>query len=90
MGYFANGSEGEGYRETYCARCRNNGDEKYEEGCTVWDLHLVYNGDQFKESPQAKVIGTMLEMFIPRANDEHSTNLQCTMFRPLPDSEDHP
>lgn len=68
MGYFSNGSEGEGYEHRYCRRCANNSDD----GCSVWLAHLLYNGD----APQSQV----LDLLIPRSKDGLD-NLQCTMFR---------
>ena len=71
MGYFSNGTEGEMYREKYCDRCVNNGDEKGEDGCAVWDAHLIYNGEDGPEP--------VLNMLIPR--DADGWNKQCRMFR---------
>ena len=49
MGYFANGTEGDAFRCEYCRTCVNNGDSKSDEGCAVWDLHLLFNSDQNKD-----------------------------------------
>lgn len=65
MGYFANGSEGEMYREQYCEQCI------HEDDCAVWDLHLLSNYEECnnKRSP--------LHVLIPR---EGCGNGKCRMF----------
>jgi hypothetical protein len=74
MGYFSNGSEGDYYRSKWCDRCANDGDERYEIGCAVWDVHLLYNGDQFEN----ETVKNLLETLIPR---DGAFNGQCRMFR---------
>jgi hypothetical protein len=87
MGYFANGSEGEAYFCYYCRTCRNNGDEKSEEGCAVWDLHLTWNYDAVKDEwtkyddppLHGTTLRAVLNSLIPRVN---GVNQQCLMYRP--------
>lgn len=45
MGYFANGSEGEGFQENFCDRCIHD-NEKKGLYCPIWNLHLR---DNYKE-----------------------------------------
>ena len=73
MGYFSNGTEGLLYQEEFCFRCRNfrDVDDDRGKGCPVYDLHLLYNGEEDKES--------LLDFLIPRAADGLS-NEQCSMF----------
>lgn len=68
MGYFANGTEGEQYREEYCENCKNN-----TEDCVVWVAHLIAN---YAECSNKE---SVLHVLIPR-NDKGS-NLPCRMFK---------
>ncbi len=70
MGYFSNGSEGEGYHEQYCSRCIH---DNFEKGiyCPVWNLHLQRNYEECNN------VFSMLHVLIPR---EGGTNARCTMF----------
>lgn len=67
MGYFSNGSEGMDYYEEYCSKCLHDKDE----GCVVWNAHLLFNYDECNK-PES-----ILHMLIPR---EGIRNLQCRMF----------
>lgn len=88
MGYFSNGTEGEGYLESYCYRCvhwKDVGDGRGV-GCPVWDLHLMHN---YKECNNK---GSFLHVLIPRvttkADDgiDFPHNGECTMFHERPQS----
>jgi hypothetical protein len=68
MGYFANGSEGESYRERYCDRCIN---DRFND-CPIWNEHLENN---YKECNNP---ASLLHRLIPRG--ESGENLQCKMF----------
>jgi hypothetical protein len=74
VGYFSNGSEGDSYRAQFCDKCANDGDEKDDTGCAVFDAHLLYNYEQHKDEGVRKVLNTL----IPR---EGIWNAQCRMFR---------
>lgn len=88
MGYFSNGTEGDMYEEQYCSRCIHFPD--YEDpnavGCPIIGIHMLYNSDQCKRDDQgvqtseAKTVGDMLNMLIPR-NKKECHNEQCTMFK---------
>lgn len=75
MGYFSNGTEGDIYKEHWCRRCANCGDERGDFGCAVWDAHFLYNYDQHTDEGIRKV----LNVLIPRAKD--GGNERCLMFR---------
>jgi hypothetical protein len=81
MGYFSNGSEGEGYVESYCYRCVHwkDLDDGRGPGCPVWDLHLQSN---YKECGNK---GSFLHQLIPRSKDG-LYNEQCAMFHAKPPS----
>lgn len=66
MAYFSNGTEGELYREQYCARC------VHEPTCPVWLLHLTRN---YAESNNPDSI---LHVLIPMRKDGFAG--KCTMF----------
>lgn len=54
MGYFSNGSEGLDFQGQFCFQCVNwrDLDDGRGEGCPIWDLHLLWNYDQFeREKP---------------------------------------
>ena len=71
MGYFSNGTEGEMYQDTYCAKCI------HEKGCPVWGLHLLHNYDECNKPD------SFLHLLIPRSETGLS-NEQCSMFVPAP------
>lgn len=67
MGYFSNGSEGEGYIEEWCSRC-----EHWDEGgCPVWLAHTIHNYAECNNKE------SILHMLIPR---EGFGNGRCGMF----------
>jgi hypothetical protein len=83
VGYFSNGSEGQGYMEHYCYKCvnwRDNGSGS--EGCPIIDLHLLWNYEAIGKGSDG-VKSTALNHFIPR---EGPYNGECTMFQlpPVP------
>lgn len=71
MGYFSNGSEGDGYQQAYCNRCLH---DNYEKGiyCPIWNMHLR---DNYKECNNAE---SHLHDLIPRGKE--GGNERCTMF----------
>lgn len=73
MGYFSNGTEGDDYYETYCARCIHGGDK----ACPVWTAHLLHN---YKECNNKESI---LHMLIPR-EDGGLANGECHLFIEAP------
>lgn len=66
MGYFANGSEGDGYYEEWCERCAHNPD------CAVW---LAHHGFNYKDCNNPESI---LHILIPRT--KNGNNEKCRMF----------
>jgi len=71
MGYFSNGSEGEGYEAEYCDRCIHQKPD--DGGCAVWFAHLMHNSDQNSNEQ----LENALNILIPRRG---ICNEQCTMF----------
>ncbi|MHC4753124.1 MAG: hypothetical protein ACYTFW_25075 [Planctomycetota bacterium] len=70
MAYFSNGTEGEIYREKYCAKCI------HEEDCVIWDLHLLWNYDAVgKDADKTKSMA--LNTLIPVDGIQ---NLECKYF----------
>jgi len=88
MGYFSNGSAGDAYRAQWCDRCANDGDDRYETGCGVWDLHLLYAYEAEGRLKEA------LDHLIPRVTVKTRDGLdlpangQCLMFRERPGAPD--
>ncbi len=74
MGYFSNGTEGEGYREVYCDKCIHS------EDCIIWHLHLYHN---YKECNNKD---SYLHKLIPR--DEKGFNKKCLMFIKKEDTDE--
>ena len=71
MGYFSNGTEGELYQRDHCDDCVH---WDPDEGCPVWDAHILYN---YQEPMQI-----VLDMFIPRKG---VFNDMCKMYFSLED-----
>ena len=69
MGYFANGTEGEIYHETYCYRCIHMLPEPY--GCPCDTAHLLWNYDECNND------NSILHKMIPRKGVK---NKQCIFF----------
>ncbi len=70
MGYFANGTEAEGYQAQWCARCKH---DEEDPGCMIWLAHLLwaYSGtDEQKE---------VLDLLIPPTKSGFG-NEQCKLF----------
>ena len=67
MGYFPNGSSGEGFQEQFCDKCQHGIDGN----CAVWRAHLVHNYNECNNPP------SILHMLIPRGEDT------CNMFIPV-------
>lgn len=78
MGYFSNGTEGELYQEHYCFRCIHWSED---EGCPIWDTHLLRNYDDCNKPD------SILHILIPRSKD-HLSNERCTMFIAAPAMRD--
>jgi hypothetical protein len=81
MGYFSSGTEGIDYMERWCQHCANCGDDAYEFGCSVWDLHSLYQADRDFRAADGGPVGRLLDALIPRT-DKGLGNGQCKMFRP--------
>ena len=76
MGYFSNGTEGMGYRDRYCDRCKHD----INEDCAVWLAHLVANYEECNKKE------SVLHILIPRSEDG-LRNEQCRMFVERDDPE---
>ena len=86
VGYFANGTEGEMFRESYCYHCANWRDlnDGRGPGCPIMDAHFVYAREECNSESNAKAI---LDMLIPPktiiASDGFSLMInECSMFLP--------
>lgn len=79
MGYFSSGTEGMTYQEQWCDRCANCGDETYEFGCSVWDLHTLYQSERDETREDGGAVGRLLDSLIPVTTD--GFNGKCKMFR---------
>jgi len=88
MAYFSNGTEGMGYQEIYCMKCRQYKERPgymNGEGCPVWDLHLLLdqyqacNAEPNSEGTGLEVTAFVLDLLIPRG-ELH--NEQCRLFDP--------
>ena len=80
MGYFANGSEGDGYYEQWCENCLHCPPNDSEENCAVLAAHQIYNYDDCNNPD------SILHILIPR--DEKGYNQKCEMFLPKDLSDD--
>lgn len=71
MGYFSNGSEGEGYQSRYCDRCLF---DNFEKGiyCPIWSLHLLHNYEECNKPD------SFLHDLIPR--EKPIGNARCKFF----------
>jgi hypothetical protein len=86
MAYFANGTEGELYRERFCERCTNwrDLDDGRGPGCPIMDVHFMYAYELCNESEHPGKI--MLDMLIPMVDHTFSDGLtypvpgECSMF----------
>lgn len=89
MGYFSNGTEGEGFVENWCSRCAHWTEPDDTKQCAVWMLHLCYNGDQHKPG-LVKITDTLTmhgptlrELLDDLIREDRKTFAQeCTMFLP--------
>lgn len=70
MAYFANGTEGDMYKEQYCSRCIHGGGDP----CAVMIAHLLHNYDECNKAD------SLLHLLIPRKQPPEYGNEQCTMF----------
>ena len=67
MAYFANGTQGMIYEETYCQHCIHN------DACPILKEHFLHN---YSKEPDKRAI---LDWLIPRSKDGLH-NEKCTMF----------
>ena len=74
MGYFANGSEGLSFEETYCQHCVNK-PERQDRDCPVWSAHLLYGYDLCNSTGHPGKV--MLDMLIERTP---GCGNRCMMF----------
>lgn len=73
MGYFSNGSEGESYWATFCAKCIHREGPDKKSGCSIWLAHLLH---QYRAEGDLKDV---LDLLIPR-RENGLGNKRCTMF----------
>jgi len=85
MAYFSNGSEGMDYEGHWCCRCVNQREDDLGHGCRVWDLHMIGNYDQCKDTEIGKLWKTVLSHFIPMREDGLFAD-KCRMFIEKPDA----
>lgn len=74
MAYFANGTQGDWYEQNICTRCAHYDDAEPANTCTIWVLHLLYNG-----ADEESEVGQMLQMLIPQRGIYQDL---CSMFQP--------
>ena len=67
MAYFSNGSEGLDWQEANCVRCANADDLG---ACAIWDVHLMFNG----EEPMRPVLDALIPFGV-------TGNGPCKVFR---------
>ena len=94
MAYFANGTEGEMFREHWCANCVHSPAPDGPE-CPVWALHWAWNSEAVaarnahysKETPPAESEAkrAALDLLIPMDTDERAQ--ECAMFAPRAPAE---
>jgi hypothetical protein len=73
--------------EEWCDTCANCGDDKYEFGCSVWDLHTLYQGERDSSAKDGGPVGRLLDSLIP-LTEYGLSNGKCTMYRPrVPNAE---
>ena len=73
MAYFPNGTSGEMYEETYCAKCaHSNFEDQDGPMCPVWTLHMLFNYEDGD-------VKTCLDILIPM-DDEGLYPKECKMF----------
>ena len=84
MAYFPNGTSGMIYQDQYCENCRNWRDMKDDRGpgCPIWDLHLMMNRNQCKDTELGKLWKKALDHFIPMDKDDVYPK-ECRMFLPI-------
>ena len=84
--YFSNGSEAMAFEEQFCSHCVHG---QSQDGCPIFDLHFLWNYDQFPdtktdpvEKAKSETIQTALNWFIPRRVDGFPA--ECKMFIKTP------
>lgn len=75
MGYFSNGSEGDGYAAKYCDRCIHGHKNNFD--CSIWLAHFDLNYEECNKED------SILHRLIPRTED--GWNDQCSLFIPVGD-----
>jgi len=79
MGYFANSTESEMFKDDNCYQCLNWRDLEDGRGfgCPIIDLHQMYNYELCNSKSKAK---QMLDFFIPEFDYKRSIQPPCSMF----------
>lgn len=72
MGYFPNGTSGLIFQEENCSSCANAEEDGY---CAIWDAHVFYNYDQFKNEELKAVLDLLIR---PKGNDSAA---ECALYR---------
>lgn len=80
MGYFSNGTEGQIYEQTFCARCIHyDHDLGVDKPCPIWMAHFLYSYELCNEKEHPGKV--MLDMLIPEDHENGlNGNGRCRMF----------
>lgn len=90
MGYFSNGTEGEGFFSIYCEQCVHYTEPDDPKQCPIWMLHLSHNGDQHTEGmlefyPGFEIHGPTVKLFLDQLIVRTTRSQKCAMFVPRAD-----
>src|SRR5262245_39964522 len=84
MGYFANGTEGAAFEETWCVHCVHYDEAIGEDPpCPVWMAHLLYSYDlcSKKDDPGKVILDLLIEPTTFTASDGIAAfGNECKMF----------
>lgn len=84
MGYFANGTEGAMFEETWCQNCVHyDPNVGVDPPCPVWMMHLLYSYDlcSKKEDPGKVILDALIEQKMVKASDGIDAFVnECRMF----------
>lgn len=85
MAYFSNGMEADLWQSSQCQLCRNWKDSADDEGCPIWDAHVLYNYDGVRESK----VGALLHILIPMEKSPQGDFAgECSMFDPIGETDE--
>ena len=79
MAYFANGTEGMIFEETYCLRCVFY--DKEENGCPIWNAHLLFAYGA--EGEAREILDMLIEDIEEKDSEGHGYfSHRCKFFIP--------